>query len=334
MLRSLRHQPPGRAARGDRKETFDAALEQSEQFMKSASRAGVATRPVLLFYALSQAGWAVNAASTTRSNGDWRLGGGHGIRARNLSTMTDPLAAVTVQDSGSGSFTAVAQTLAAASLPDETPLGDLWCLLPDAERFPLPGQGLTRLIAVGRQDSTIMRGSRTMAILANLPSHLSQAKPDGETPPDWTAERTQLEAYLAQYPSLSDAAFMSQPGQPVGLQWHDADSLSVRVRLGEATTYQEESRDIASRTHEWCGISLAYPAVGGSALSAHPLLLWWSVLFALSQLARYEPKAWARRTAIASSSDASAIENLLGRALVTLPELIHRTIMEAARDTA
>lgn len=68
-------------------------------------------------------------------------------------------------------------------------------------------------------------------------------------------------------------------------------------------------------------------------MPAHPFLLWWALTFGLSMLARYEPKAWAERTSISSSADASPIEHLLNQALATLPELIHRTVVDAAQAT-
>jgi hypothetical protein len=62
-LRGLRASPPGRAADDlERRETFSAALEQAEQFMRAAAEAGYATKAVQLFYVLSQAGRAICAA--------------------------------------------------------------------------------------------------------------------------------------------------------------------------------------------------------------------------------------------------------------------------------
>ena len=43
-LRSLHHRPPEFAARGERKDTFSAALEQSEQFFRAADSVGYESR--------------------------------------------------------------------------------------------------------------------------------------------------------------------------------------------------------------------------------------------------------------------------------------------------
>lgn len=330
MLRALRHKPPGYAGSGDRKATFNAALEQSEQFTRAAAGVGVATRPVLLFYAVSQAGWVISSAARSRNGQDWRLGGGHGITARRLSALDVPLSKVTVQNSGHGSFTEVAETLCAASLPDETTLGDLWCLIPGAESSPLHGQGTGRLVVVEQESFDIIRGGRTRAVIANLPMHLWKAPPVLGNDAEIEAERAAVRSFLADYPTLRDAEFVWSEGEPTGLQRHDHDSLRLPVVLGAANSATIEAADIESRGYTSGGMTLAYPCVGGSDRNAHPFLVWWAVLFALSQLARYEPKAWLQRTNISTSADASPIEHLLDRAQATLPELIHRTIMEVA----
>src|SRR5713226_8519062 len=78
-IRGLRHQPPGAARkRSQRREVFCAALEQAEQLFTAAEAVGDATRPILLFYGLSQAGRAIAAASTDADSNHYRLSG-HGI---------------------------------------------------------------------------------------------------------------------------------------------------------------------------------------------------------------------------------------------------------------
>lgn len=66
-LRASHWSPPGRAAGGSRQKTYAAALEQSEQTFQAAAAVGTATRPMQVFYGLSQAGRAIAAAAWTRS---------------------------------------------------------------------------------------------------------------------------------------------------------------------------------------------------------------------------------------------------------------------------
>src|SRR4051812_28939544 len=62
-LRGSRANPPRRAAESvERKGVFQAALAQAEELWSAASAVGTASRPLPLFYCLSQAGRAVCAA--------------------------------------------------------------------------------------------------------------------------------------------------------------------------------------------------------------------------------------------------------------------------------
>jgi hypothetical protein len=69
-----------------------------------------------------------------------------------------------------------------------------------------------------------------------------------------------------------------------------------------------------------------YPVLGGSDVPLYPLLVWWSVLFALSMLARYEPASWTKLLDVDSSPDAVPLEALLNEALDTCPQLILHAI--------
>ncbi|MGW9382434.1 YaaC family protein [Streptomyces albidoflavus] len=79
-LRASRANPPGKAGGGARRRTYAAALEQAEQMFRAAAVVGPATRPLQVFYGLSQAGRAIAAAAVDLKGEDWRLYG-HGIKA-------------------------------------------------------------------------------------------------------------------------------------------------------------------------------------------------------------------------------------------------------------
>ena len=53
-LRSMRHAPPGKASGGERAQVFTSALEQSQQQISAAATVGYESRPLNLFYGLSQ----------------------------------------------------------------------------------------------------------------------------------------------------------------------------------------------------------------------------------------------------------------------------------------
>ena len=59
-LRATRWDPPGAASEnGERRRTYVFGLEQAEQMFRAGASVGPATRPLLVFYGLSQAGRAI-----------------------------------------------------------------------------------------------------------------------------------------------------------------------------------------------------------------------------------------------------------------------------------
>lgn len=330
MLRTLRANPPGSASKGDRKQTFNMALEQAEQLLGAALAVGTAARPLLAFYGLSQAGRAVAAAAQGVSNKDYRLDG-HGIRIGAMQGVaTGGLASLLVEDQGQGSFTTLAEILSAASLPNPTPIGELWGLLPDVGRFPLPGMGTTRPVSI-ETTSTTIRAFNVPASVRGIP--LESAYDPNPSVTDqsidaasYAEERRSVTAFLRRYPSLTGWNFQAPEGNPIGLRFV-GNEAEVPVTwpnpsYGETEDAILDRHSIQYRGHQ----RLAFPVVGGGDKPAHPFLLWWAILFGLSMLARYEPKAWGSLIDINGSADAAAIEYFLDQALHLLPELIHRTI--------
>src|SRR5688572_1463755 len=77
-VRGLRANPPGLASTNkERREVFNAALEQAEQLTRSASHLGSETRPINLFYGLSQGTRAIAAALEPDDSRFWLSN--HGI---------------------------------------------------------------------------------------------------------------------------------------------------------------------------------------------------------------------------------------------------------------
>ncbi|MFI5606858.1 YaaC family protein [Amycolatopsis sp. NPDC051903] len=334
MLRMLRADPPGRAGGGDRKKTFNMALEQAEQLLGAALTVGPAARPLLAFYGLSQAGRAVAAAAQTVSNNEYRLEG-HGIRTGEMQgVMNTGLAALTVTDQGKGSFTKLANFLGAASLPEATPIGELWGLLPDLSRFPLPGMGTMRPVSIETSPTTV-RAHDVPVSIRGIPQDLAYTAPGSGGDPDvdasgYAEERQRVIAFLDRYPSLTGWEFRAPDGNPIGLHLV-GNAAEVPVAWPNAGYGEAEDEVLDRHTIEYRGYQrLAFPVVGGASEPAHPFLLWWAILYALSMLARYEPKVWGSLININESPDAAAIEHCLEQALHLLPELIHRTIAAVA----
>lgn len=68
------------------------------------------------------------------------------------------------------------------------------------------------------------------------------------------------------------------------------------------------------------------PSAGPSHNTMHPLMIWWSLLFSLSMLARYEPRSWTRVIDVNNSPHAVPIEYLLEVAADSVPDLLADTL--------
>ncbi|WP_141280239.1 YaaC family protein [Pseudonocardia hydrocarbonoxydans] len=141
-LRSLRHSPPGFAARGERKDTFSAALEQSEQFFRASDSVGYESKPVMLYYGLSQASQAILAAKQD-PRVTKQAATGHGTDCPNRGQITD-VGDLKVCDartrSGAppkgGAFQLLGSVLDSPTLPAGVPLRQLWISLPEGVKLP------------------------------------------------------------------------------------------------------------------------------------------------------------------------------------------------------
>jgi hypothetical protein len=172
-------------------------------------------------------------------------------------------------------------------------------------------------------------------VVQGLPKSLAYAPGSYDPAPSndeggWIEERNRISTYLKNYPTLADWKFQEPIDRPVGVASYGDDSIQIRLEWPNPQSAELDSAVIARRTTVYRAQNYAFPSVGGSDRMAHPLLAWWSILFALSMLARYEPKVWVNCISVNESKDASAVEHLLDQALSSIPELIHRTIVSVA----
>jgi hypothetical protein len=124
-IRSTRARPPGLAAEDERRRRdYVAALTQFEQLYTAAASVGAASKPILLYYGLSQAGRALLAA---RKEGQWQAHG-HGLRAPESGK---DILGREVRPSGEGLFQAASRELGSEPPTDGVELGAWWHALPD-----------------------------------------------------------------------------------------------------------------------------------------------------------------------------------------------------------
>ncbi len=342
LLRTMRHSPPGRAGSGAQRETFDAAMEQAEQLFLAAQSVGTATRPLLLFYGVAQLGRAVAAASMRLDNDEYKLSG-HGLKDGPLSVAAaSGLAAVTIRGLPKGSFPVVARALGASPMADALTLGELWGLIPDGDRFPLPGAGGLQALTVELPPGMLLRTQgeiRCEVYPVPLDAFGGQeavlelmrvlSLPNVEA--SIIAEQHQmLRRFLASYPGLSDAYAERAELQPIHFTFADQGS-ALRVPLFLPKSPEDSQVDaLAARTHVYHGVASSYPSVDWGGRPAHPFMIWWAVLYVLSRLARYEPRDWSKLISVSGSADAAPVEYLLDEAQSALPELAYAAIDQAA----
>jgi hypothetical protein len=332
----MRAAPPGVASDPARWALFTSALEQGQQFMEAAESTGYATRPVQLFYGLSQLGRAVAAASDRLVGAEsaavqqaagadrrevhepWRLSG-HGITVPRLRHRSrSGLAAVMVRGQAHGSLPGVARAIGSPSLPADRdiPVTDLWAMLPEAREIPLPIFEGKPLIVSCTEES-----EQPWDLAAGIPAGLMKTHVTlGGIPED--LESATLDDYLRWYPGLAarrppdEVAYGG--GDQVTLTWIAND---YDVEMGWADGWDHSpALDLPTVDYEDCRCLV--PVIGGMRESVHPLVLWWAVLFTLSILARYEPDTWSELIDINRSREADAIEQLLDDALKMVPNLV------------
>lgn len=307
-LRALRHAPPGHAKQGARRALFQSSLEQCEQFLTAASETGYATRPVQLFYALSQAGRAVVAASPRVGNQAWRVGG-HGLTADTSAVVA---ADITVTAGEVGLFPAVASAMGAEALAPGEPaaLRELWPLLRTSRSRG--GAMLPALLFFqdGWPESAAFARARVEWIPRQVHALYGQ-------------DRARVEGHLASYPALRASTL--RRSQPTGeLDWRSGErgmGLSVEWRCGTPLALADAKtlEDLAVARYRSADDTLVTPAIGSMTTGLHPFLALWAVLLALSSLARYEPATWSKMIDIDQSPEANPIEHLLEEAIDSLP---------------
>lgn len=305
---------------------------------RAAEGVGTATRPLLVFYGLSQAGRAIAAAASAITTADgWRLEG-HGIRTVS-KTLSGPLPDVLVaSDKGGsrGSFVRLSEILDSPLFADKVnplALNALWDCLPENRVAPLRDTGTSRRTPLYVAHLSLNREPHPLASapVAYFPPWVVSSPEGGQT----------LVDYLA---AFSDQVREFHSFVRVG---HDPDAApdfsSHHDGWGElrmnwilphqkSGTFAERVKHLRSIGRTYDGDIYFFPAVGdaGQGRGLHPLMSWWAVLHTLSMLARYQPAEWAEQIDVDGSSYAAPVESLLKRAMQVVPRLVRETIEEVA----
>jgi YaaC-like Protein len=308
-IRSTRATPPGLAAEDERRRRdYVAALTQFEQMYTAAATVGAASKPILLYYGLSQAGRALLAA---RKPGQWQAHG-HGLKAP--ASGMDILARQ-VRSSGEGLFQAVSRELGSDPPSDGVQLGALWHALPD-----VPAVSNEWLSSIGVPMTT----SGTSTFLTppvNVPANTIDASfgfgpPRIDLPMPAGVKTLEEAAELLQYyPAVAGAEVHP------GMAWNMTSSpFYVALRWkGDAGEYRHVPTSTIGFWYPDGGRRVV-PSLGGVAMPF--LMIWWMLLYAMSMLARYEPATWVGALNVDRSSIAVPLEAALERPTEVIPQLV------------
>lgn len=289
-LRLLRASRPGLASESKpRAELVSASLEQCEQLMTAALNVGTAARPLPLFYALSQ---ATRAICAVRLKEHFILRR-HGLSWPEASQATTPLMhrEISPEPRTDGAFTRLCAALRCDDLSRPVAVGAVWRALPDLAGPDLPTREPSwfNAMEIGELpgENRVTEDREWMELFAGPcdDSTLNAA--------EWTQR-------LKRYPSLagwSPTPFATAPGEATYAKLGNPPATVVVLRqsVAETSTQAEAWMHIAfcGEPYGGSGHRFAVPALPSGDI-LRPLALWWAVLFALSNLARYEPDRWLR----------------------------------------
>ncbi|WP_313816336.1 YaaC family protein [Citricoccus sp.] len=288
-------------------DVFQAALEQAQQQYKAAAAIGYESRPLNLFYGLSQAGRALAAISPKlRGNHpegaqkNWESSG-HGVGFQ-LGQLSTPFWDREIEvlpnrrDSFSRASIAVGSTYVDVG---RVTLGSLVAQLP--ESLPLR-ERLERWDSYMKVNFTSRTDGRLLAFDIGRGVDSISA----------------IQAKIDRYPLLRGwSLYLDREGQP---RRPSETSVYLDVPEGsvDATGYVNKLRGAST----YAGNQVILPVAGQAESVIEPIMAWWLILFDFSMLARYEPRAWTNALHIGRSEVASQVEFLLDAALIAVPELL------------
>ena len=316
LIRETRSARPERAdADRARAAVYGSALQQFEELMRAAASSGYASRPLPLFYAISQAGRAIAAAWADEP---WQLRG-HGLKHAIGPT---PLASTVRTDPGKAdSFGRVSAATRQGTLTAPVELGALWASLPDLYDQELREERWRRPLAVVREEeeptTVALLRNKVTATICGLPAWIFEDWPPGD-------ERDRaLDGELRHYPTAAEWAAMRPQGMrlerpgvggwDVDVFW-EAESASPGERGAEFESHAIQHR---TRGHWWLR-----PDLNEAGDFLWPLMTWWALLYGLSMLARYHPAEWTAALQVDESAETVPLEAALDQALNAVPHFV------------
>jgi hypothetical protein len=281
--------------------------------IEAAAAATARTRPLSLFYALSQAGRAVAAA---RLQGEWQLKG-HGLQTTQLDAAHPSEVRVRLKPSRNAlaSFAGIGAAIDSELLEGLVTVGELWAslpglcdLIPEGHRNHPPPLGV-----VVEDDAT--SPLRNWKIVTATVAPITADGPEG-VQQILSAYRHGRSATLRTIQGLKPLVGWTKHGQGVQVCWPNP-----REDFGGQWEVLEDVAPLDS----YVGDHWLRPELSDGS-SPSELITWWALLYALSMLARYEPAAWFRALDYDSSPWAAPLGELLRIGVDVVPDLVLRSL--------
>jgi hypothetical protein len=344
-LRALRASPLGLAGQDrERREVFGGALRQAQELADASAASGYATRPLPLFYCLSQGLRAVSAALI--EDDAWQIRG-HGAQI----VTTNPMLDTTIVPKRSIRQDARDALSAIYALADGQPmtasmrLAAVWAACPGLPTLPddvRPEPGPLRLHLPSRDlISQHAQEGRVELAVEGLDADLSDEALQRalKSYPSLSGGRSPRGPITAQRPSVYRTGERAQVLYGFAQlklsfdQWRDRSPvLTWPIDRADLETHTTAFHRIAPVEIEaQHNVRMALPAVGGVDAPEF-LALWWVLLLALSSLVRYEPAHWTRAIEPDSSKLAVPLEQISDSAESFIPGIL-LSVLTAAQVT-
>ncbi len=341
-IRAVRARPTGLAADDlERRAVFTASLQQAQELaVAAASTASYATKPLPLFYALSQ---GMRAASAAWVEEAWRIHG-HGatvVTQRPLmQTVIKPRPTVTEHHRDCLSTLQMLDGHDPMAKPFT--LEALWAATPETPQIELAGRAPASLrLHVSPYPRGIEEATSRGRILLGVEG-LSADTPDDELaralepyPSLAGAEsaRPYIDDALGQFLTNQAQVKFDRHGRILVLsydEWIDsAPVLTWPLDSPTGEAMQALYEDLAPvGVESSSNTRMVFPAIGGVDHPS-PYGLWWTLLLSLSSLVRYEPDLWSEAIDVDTSPVAVPLEQLCDYCEWFVPALL----LGKVRDT-
>ncbi|GAB3808354.1 hypothetical protein GCM10028798_34060 [Humibacter antri] len=279
-IRSLRADPdsvPRRGLQKDRGRVFQAALEQAQQQFTAAAAIGYESRPLNLFYGLSQAGRAIAAASTRLGAVgaepgavSWRASG-HGLHMDDEPIAPSFFESVVKVATGRRDlFSRVSIALGSPVNMEKVSLGALVSQIPEYQlQFGVEGDGLPELHILGL----------TRAVPYSDRTAMDFTFPQFGAITAYTPE--EVMAVVRRYPALEGFGLrtgnMGTPGANNDMQF--GQHVYLEVNPAEFEFSRDGLTLLPQGWRFYRGHQLFFPRIADSTADLHPLASWWIVLY-------------------------------------------------------